>query len=316
MSGTTPPAPPFRQSVRDALYVARMQIFRMRRSRTFLALCTVHTLVAAGAAWVLTRILLELERAAATALGVPQTDRPGAMLNVLRERGDLTDIVEGLVQDPERARALMDEPVLALASFWMGLGTLPFLAAAAGAEAVSPDLAPRTLRFEAVRTGRLEIVAGRFLAQCLVLAVAALVATSGPFLVAMFAMVKQPPLETFLALLRWWPPLVLWGLPFVGLGVCVSQWTASPQVSRVLALGLSAITWMLFGFASLAELRTDDVGEPWRTLSAIVYEALPQGWMAPLWAPWSEAWRSALVLPAMAMVLVAAGFAVFRRRDL
>lgn len=305
-----------RVSLRDLWFVARMQLFRASRSRAFLALCSVHVLVAAGSAWVFTRILLELERAAALALSVPPADKPGTMLEALRDRGDLLQLVNGLVQDEQRAQALLDEPLLALTSFWLGLGTVPFLAAAAGSEAISPDLAPRTLRFEAVRTGRLEIAFGRLLAQTISLGAATLLSVVGPFLVAMFAMVQQPVVGTLLALLSWTPRLFFWALPFVGLGVAISMLSASAQLVRVLALGATALTWVLYGLLLLDGLSGPTAEEPWHTLSIVGQQLLPQGWLSLLWAPRAEAWPVLLVFPAMALSAAGGGFLFFRGRDL
>ncbi|MBK9365579.1 MAG: ABC transporter permease subunit [Deltaproteobacteria bacterium] len=140
-----------------------------------------------------------------------------------------------------------EPPLLTVTHFWTGLGTLPFIAAAAGAEAVSSDIHDRSIRFELVRAGRLEIVAGRFLGLSLLLGVAVFGSTLGVWAVAMLGMINNPPLEQMTTLLSMSPRLWMWCLPFCGLGVAASQLTANVNLARLIALAAVAFTWIAYG---------------------------------------------------------------------
>ncbi|MCB9791154.1 MAG: hypothetical protein H6741_00350, partial [Alphaproteobacteria bacterium] len=164
-----------RTSLRDSAVVARFQLARALRTRSALTLCALYGLVAGGSAFGFTRILKVLEEQTAKILRVPVTDRPGAMLDAVKQDPDFQKMMSELIGDPGLLDWAMDLPFLTVTSFWTGLLTLPFIAAAVGAEAIAPDVRDRSLRFELLRTGRLEILAGRFGGQSLLLAVGGLV---------------------------------------------------------------------------------------------------------------------------------------------
>jgi ABC-type transport system involved in multi-copper enzyme maturation permease subunit len=297
-------------SVRDALLVARFQVARAVRTRSALALCLLYLLGSAGATYVFTRILLEIENETARVLHVPEVEQPGAMLDTLRERGDLERILKPLVGREDLADWALDQPILSIVHFWFALGVLPFLAVAVGAEALSPDVRDRSIRFELVRTGRLELVTGRFLGQAVLLGVATLIAAVGTWGVAMLAMVGQPALDQASTLLIATPRLWLWSLPFLGLGVACSQWTATVNFARSLALGTAVGTWIAWG-----ALRTD-WAEARPLLGAVLDPLLPQSWVLDLWGPgWGWAPAGGM-LALLGFVAALGALPAFARRDL
>ncbi len=299
----------FLASTRDATVVARWWLARALRTRSAIAGLTVYTLVIAGGAWVFTRILLEMERAAAGALGVPSTDRPGAMLDVLRERGDLQQVLEGLVGDPAQAAWAMELPILSTWSFWLGLAIVPFLAAAAGAETVSPDIRDRSLRFELVRTGRLELILGRTAGQALLVGVGLLCGLAGVWVLAMTAMVEQPPVAQATTLLLFAPRLWVWSLPWLGLGVACSQLTGITNLAR--ALALFAVTSGLIGFALVKHLLAPKVP----VLADVLLPLLPSSWVRGLWGPGFDWLLSGVALLGLGIVAALIAYPLFRRRN-
>lgn len=296
--------------MRDAVLVARFQLARAVRTRSALALCLLYLLGSTGATYVFTRILLEIENETAKVLKVPEVSKPGAMLETLRERGDLESILDALIGRPDLIGWAMDQPILSIVHFWFALGVIPFLAVAVGAESLSSDARSRSLRFELVRTGRLELVTGRFLGQGILLLAATAFATLGTFGVAMICMVGQAPLLQAGTLLQTVPRLWLWSLPFLGLGVACSQITSTVNFARSLALGAGVLTWITFGL-----LKTDEaLARPW--IGAIVEPLLPQTYVLDLWGP-GWAWLgSGAVLPLLGFVAALAALPLFARRNL
>ncbi len=301
----------FFTSLRDALSVARFHIVRAVRTRTIVFLCAVYMLTAGGIAWIFRGIIHELEKNAATLLRVPVTDTPGAMMETLKQREELRSIMTGLLPDEALLDWALQLPVLTIAHFWMALGTLPFLAAVIGSEIVSPGIRDRSLRYELVRTGRLELVLGRWAGQAALIAVATALSIVGPLIVGSFFMVQQPVGESVAVLLGMTPRLIAWSLPFLGLGVACSQLTGNTNFARILALGAATATWIGMGVFS-TEWMQDKAG-----LAIDVLEPLlPQTYMVGLWGPGTGWLLPGAVLVGLGLAFTLAGFPLFARRNL
>lgn len=301
----------FVTSIRDVFAVARFHVVRSVRTRTVLFLCTVYMLSAGGIAWIFRGIIKELEKNAAEILRVPVTDTPGAMIETLREREELQSIVGGLVPDEALVDWALALPVLSIAHFWMALGTLPFLAAVVGAEVVSPGIKDRSLRYELVRTGRLELVLGRWAGQGTLIAVATLASIVGPLIIGTFFMVQQPLGESVAVLLSMTPRLIAWSLPFLGIGVACSMTTGNTNFARILALGGATATWVLMGV-----FRTEWMAEKAPVLIDVVEPILPQTYMVGLWGPGTGWLLSSSILLGLGFAFTLFGYPLFARRNL
>lgn len=298
------------RSLRDALLVARFEVLRAVRTWRALALVVLYLIATAGGAWLFTELIHSLETSLAETLAVPATDRPGAMLDKLLAGDEFRRVIGSMVG----SQALVDEvlryPVLAVFHLWASLILIPFFAASVAAEALSIDLANRSLRFEALRTGRLELVVGRFLGQAGLTAGASFLAVTGTWAVGTFRLVGTEPLVLLGALL--WLTVRGWAfaLPFVGLGVACSAFTRVPNWARVLAVGGTAASWVAYGLAR--EFRDT----AWGPVSDIALQLLPQGWMGGLWHP-APGWIVACgVCAALGFALLAPGWWRMTRRDL
>ncbi|MCK6521470.1 ABC transporter permease subunit [Myxococcota bacterium] len=298
--------------VRDSLVVARYQLARALRTRSALLLVALFGLVSTGSAYGFTRVLLVLENQVARVLRVPQTETPGALMDAMKTDADFLDMLRAIVGSDELVlQWALDLPILTVTHFWTGLGTLPFIAAAAGAEAVSNDIQDRSIRFELVRAGRLEIVAGRFLGLSLLLAVAVFAATAGVWAVAMLCMINNPPLDQITTLVSMSPRLWVWCLPFCGLGVAASQLTDNVNLARLLALAAVAVTWISFGVIE------GDLLKGWMQAAAESAEViLPQYWIGDLWGPGWGWLTPAGVFVALAWCAWSLGTPVMSRRNL
>lgn len=298
--------------MRDALLVARFEVFRAVRTWRALALLVLYGVAAAGAAWLFTRFVGLMENTLAEQLGVATTRVPGGSLSRLVESDMWHDIVLGMVGSEHLVEYLARVPPLAMFDLWFGFLLIPFFAASAAAECLAIDVASRAIRYEALRTGRLELVAGRFLGQAALTGAATLVSVLVVWGVGLGFMVGHSPLE-LLGWLLWFAPRAwAFGLPFVGIGVAASQLTSSAAWARVMAIGGTAGTWVLYGIAQWAT----EWSAPWPVVSDLALQLLPQGWLRGLWEPGIGWGASAVACVALSLVIVTTGYLRFSRRDL
>jgi hypothetical protein len=276
-------------SLRDTFQVGRFHLIRAVRTWTVVFLCAVYMLGAGGVAWSFRGLIGKLEQSAAELLRVPVTDTPGAMVEILRGREELQSIMSGLIPDDTLLDWALSLPVLTIPHFWMALVLLPFIAAVIGAEVISPGIRDRSLRYELVRTGRLELMLGRWAGQCVLIGLG----------------------TTLSVLLGMTPPLIAWSLPFLGLGVACSQSTANTNFARLFALFGTVSTWIAFGV-----FQTDWMVRkaPW--LVDILEPLLPQSYIESLWGPGLVWVLPSVILLGLGIGFALLGFPLFARRNL
>ena len=295
----------------DSLLVARFEVFRAIRTWRAIALLLLYAVTTAGAAYLFAQAVLLAEINLATQLGVAATEVPGGMMNDLVKSEGYASVVSAMVGDETLAAQLRAVPLVALFHLWLGLLLVPFFAASASAESIAIDMNSRALRFEALRTGRMEIVFGRFLGQLAITGAAS--ATSG--LVMWAAIVGWMAVDDRLALLGWlgWYSVRTWffAVPFVGFGVACSQWTTSAAWARVLAIGGTAGSWV--GYLVLRWMEHEG-HLPWAT--DLLLQLLPQGWIRGLWEPGTGWILSCAATAGLGIAALMLGFVRFARRDL
>ncbi|MEQ1500799.1 MAG: ABC transporter permease subunit [Myxococcota bacterium] len=297
--------------MRDILLVASFEVRRAIRTWRAVALLVLYAVASGGGAWMFTRFVWLLENTLAEQLHVAKTRVPGAMLAQLVKTDTWREVLTGMTGSPELVDALSPVPPLALFALWFGFLVVPFFAASASAECLAIDVNSRAIRYEAQRTGRLELVLGRFVGQLALTTVAAVGALVVVWIVGMTAMVGNAPLG-LAGWLGWYLPRTLaFGVPFVAIGVAASALTASPAWARLLAVGATAGSWVAFGLARWAE----DEGK-YVVLADVALQVLPQGWLRGLWHPGAGWLASAIACVALGGVLVALGYVPFSRRDL
>lgn len=297
-------------SIRDIYLVARFEVLRAIRTWRALALLLLYGIGYGGASYIFVAILHGLENQVARQLGVATTDKPGALLNKLVESDMFHELILGMTGNENLVAELTRIPPLAIFAMWFGLLLIPFFAASASAECVSIDMGSRALRYEALRTGRLELVLGRFGGQLLLTVAASVVAAGVTWCVGMFSMVGNDPVLLALGVAGMTARAWFFSVPFAGIGVAASTLTTSPAWARVMAISATGGSWVLYGVASWF----DD--SDWAILSDIAYQLLPQGWMHILWEPWLGWMPAALVLVSMGFAAVGVGYARFSGRDL
>ncbi len=301
--------PSFTTSLRDVSLVARFELLRAIRTWQGLAVIILYVIASIGSTYLFVQILGALERELAFTLQVPPTDTPGAMLDSLVNSKNFRDMVAFFVGDERLVDATLFWSPVATFHLWMNLLLMPFLATFVSADAISVDLRSRALRFELLRTGRLELVSGRFLAQAILCGIAGLAAAGASWTVALLTMVGNDAFWLGVGLL--WAGWRSWvfGLAFVGLGVGVSQLTASPAWARILGLVGTALTWGLFGLLAWATTQVP----AW--IIAPLQLTLPQTWIRLLWEGGTLSLAAAVFLVALGLTWMTAGYVVTARRD-
>ena len=298
-------------SIRDTCYIAYFHILRAIRTRTMLFLFAIYLLISGGTAWFGRAIIHEFEKQTADALMVPQTKTPGAMMEILRTQDNFHRLISNMVPDLELVEWAMTIPILTIFHYWISLFVLPFIVAIIGAEMIAPSIKDRSLRYEILRTGRLELVMGRFLGQSLLIGVGTLLACIAPLIVGHFFMVQQPFFDTVWVLLSFVPKLIVWSLPFLALGIALSMLTQVTNLARILALSFVAGSWILYAFL----LYHEEVGDH-PLLVALVSPIIPQYHGTALWFPSWDWLLSGSILLTMSIVYCMIGFPLFARRNL
>lgn len=304
---------PFVTSVRDVILVAHFELMRAVRTWQALALIALYLVASVGAALLFIGLLSILEAQIADGLAVQRTRFPGAMTERLIESGELFRMLSSMVGDEDAVRAILKWPVLALFHTFMGLRMVPFLAAMTASEALAGDVASRAVRFELVRTGRLELVMGRFVGQAVLAGMAIACSVFAVWITGLLLMVGQSPLELLGALCLFSVSVWVFSLPFVGVGVGCSQLTSSPAWSRVLAIALCACGWV--GYTVLWSVSDQVVQWIPAPILDLVLMLFPFEWRDDLWTSGLAWWASAGIMVGMGLVAVGLGAVRFARRD-
>ncbi len=296
--------------MRDALLVARFEILRALRTWRALALVVLYAVAAAGATWMFAEFVGVMENNVAYQLGVLPTETPGAMLDQLVESDTWRDVVTEFVGSEHLVEHVLRVPPLAMFDLWFSFLVVPFFAASAAAECIAIDVRSRAIRYEAARTGRLELAFGRFLGQAILTAIATVLAALVMWVAGWWTMVLPDPLLVLGWLLWFVPRSIAFALPFVGLGVAASQLTASAAWARVIAVGGTATSWVFYGLARNADPTW------WAPLVDVTLQILPQGWLRGLWEPGGGWLLSGAACAALTLTILTVGHLRFATRDL
>lgn len=300
------------QSVRDSLLVARFELLRNLRTWRALALCGLYLMAVCGGTWIFTRLLLTAENAVASTLNVPATETPGALIDKVMELDTTRSLLVQMLGNPEWMEDVVKWPVLAIFHLWLAGGIIPFLAASVAGECVAVDSHSRALRYELLRTGRLEVVSGRLIGQAILMLAAALLSVVGTYAVGMYGMVGQDPARVLGHLLLVTPRVWVMTLPFLGIGVTCSLVGESPNISRVIAMTL---TMLSFALAAIGD-RLVKIGHWSAPAWDVINTILPQTWIDRLWEPGLGWLQAAMILTVLGFAGMCLALPWFMRRDL
>lgn len=298
--------------LRDGAWVAVYELGEAVRTRLFQLAILAYLGGIGFASWLLARILTEMEGEIAGAMGLPNTERPGALLNELHQNGALAQLFAPMAGSRSAAEALLDTPIPAL---WVGgaaMGLLPVVLLFTSAGSVSTEIKSRSIRYLACRVDRLPIGLGKLVGQVLLGAVAALLGVVLAWIMAMTLLVGVPPVDLALALVVRTTWALAYALPWVGLGLAVSQVVPNPNGARVVA-GILFVASHWLGFWLRHHSGPDTLG---RIADLGTMMLAPSLWR-DLWSPdLSLAGMAAARGALLAVVYFAIGHAWFVRRDL
>ncbi|GDX83049.1 hypothetical protein LBMAG42_48600 [Deltaproteobacteria bacterium] len=298
--------------VGDILVVAAYELAQARRTRLLQVLVLGYAAATGAAHWGFVQGLKEAERSIALAMGVPPTDRPGAMIASVLSSEDLRRFITNLIGSEALLERLATVPVLAIWSGAVAMVLLPVFMLLGTSVSVAAEVENKSIRFLALRTERLPIILGKGLGQLAMASVAALAGVAVTEVAGLTLMVQQPPLGLGLSALEHAARALLYALPFAGLGLCVSQWVGRANPAR--ALGVIALIGVVIANPWLEyQSSTHALGR----LADIVRTVLPgQGW-TDMWQvnPVTFAVGAAKLL-VVTLGWVALGYLRFDRRDL
>ncbi|MES2639813.1 MAG: hypothetical protein V4850_10030 [Myxococcota bacterium] len=222
----------------DVWWVAVYELGEAVRTRLFQLVLLGYAGGIAAATWILVQILKSLEQTAAATLGVPATERPGAMMGTLLNNGELVRLVAGIVGSETNATKLLEEPLLGLWTGMASMALLPVVLLFSASGSIAAEVKSRSVRYLLCRTGRLQIGLGKLFGQLLIAAVAAVIGGVVAWGMGMTLMSGNAPIELALSILDRTARAAVWALPFAGLGLAASQWIPSPNGARVVAAGI------------------------------------------------------------------------------
>lgn len=228
--------------VRDAVLIAGFDLRESLRTRRALVLVLLYILIAATASGIYVSIVGALEQTLDAAIGAADAD---AAFDAAKDQGYRSVLLFFANGDGALADAFASYPAMVLLFAWVSLAFLPWFIALTSYDQIAGDLHLRTIRYAALRTTRLAYVAGKLVAQAIIVAgVAALgmlpVVITGALYLPGFDLVA-----TVLSLLSTLPITLVCALGFLGIVSLASQLCRSPGAARAAALGLLFLVYML-----------------------------------------------------------------------
>lgn len=328
---------------RDILVVAGFELREMRRSRRALAVVALYLMVAAFLAYFFVHLLEQAQTVVTNPVALMQAangpgpggpggprgrggpvfapsppDKPSQGLFFSR-RSPFRAVLRNQVSDDETMDFLVVQPPIALYYLLTSFMFVPFLIMITASETVAQEHQSRGVRFVAMRTGRAELVLGKVLGQGLLVAVVTLLAGLMSLTVAAWNLADFAWGPALSALLLFWPRVVAYTVPFVGLASLCSMSTNSTMAARAAALlGLGGL-WLvhqaptIYAISPLAARTNGAFAPVFNTLDYIS----PYAYQDDLWRPlWSEIGTPILLLAWLGIIYVGVGLFFYRRRDL
>jgi len=301
----------FGLSIRDAWLIARFELLRAIRTWRAVLLIALYLVAAGGAAYLFSQLIWLFETQLAETLGAAAPSRPGSLLAELLKSRGLKRMFAAMAGDEAAVQGMLQYSPLAILHLWFGMVLAPFFAATTSAETIALDMNSRALRFEVMRTGRTELVMGRYAGQVGLVGLATFMSIPATWGIGAFYMLGHQPIDLAIDLV--WLSLRAWfiAMPFVGMGVLCSQLTSSPAWARIMALGMVVGSWVLTGVARYYR----DIPES-SVIWDVILTLLPQGWMRTMWLMDGGWMVAALICTAMGITIAGMGIVHFRRRDL
>ena len=296
---------------KDVALVAAADLRESLRSWRALLLLLVFAAGSVGATLIFIELLSQAEQAAARALRVPPTLRPGTMTETLRQSKDLVHIFNDLVGDEAVVTELISMPPLAVFYGWVALTFAPALATFVAGGSVAGDRASGAAHFALARTDRTSWAIGKLVGGALLLFVGLQTAALAVWVVGALRTTGMPLGETALHLTAMASRGWIYGLPWLGLAVGISQLTRSTYLAWGLCIGGLILGGALRGFLNLPWV---EAWEP--TVIGSLRVLLPGSHELDLWrSSWMERAPATFILGAQGAVAFTLGHLRFLRAD-
>lgn len=235
---------------------------------------------------------------------------PGAMADTLWKSARFRHMIGALIGDRTVAEGLMSVPPIALLYGFLAFFYTPFFVLLTATPRVAGDVWTGAARFVLFRTSRAAWVLGKFFGQAALVLLALALSMAGAWCLARFRLEGMDGAAAARGMALMAGKAWIFSLPFLGLALGLSQLVRSPNVAN--ALGFLA--WL--GTGALALMAKHFAGDGVRVLWDLVLMLVPQGYQLDLWRMDVGSVATASVfLIALAAAYLAAGFAVFVRRD-
>jgi ABC-type transport system involved in multi-copper enzyme maturation permease subunit len=298
---------------RDVAVVASFELGEALRSRLLVVMILLFVGAGAVGAWAYGSLIQEAESRAATALGAPASKRAGATVRRLRDSQSYRDVVRFFVRDTKKADFYSSYPPIVVFYFFAAFAFTPWLILFTSAETIASEVASRAVRYSLLRTGRLAYAAGKSLGQ---LAILIGVTGLGAVVFYVIAWIKLGDFEagaTAIGLLSYWPRVVLYTLPFLSWAMFASMATASANLARIVSLGGGVLLATAGGLSEVESWRRGPLaGAALDLLGFITPVGHADGFRYP---PGGHLPVDLAICLVLTVMYFAAGFAIFRRRD-
>ena len=298
---------------RDVALVARFELAESLRSRLLAVMILLFVGSGGLGSWIYSAIVSKAEARAAELLSAPATKRPGAATRSLRGSKSYRDVVRAFVHDDQQADYYASFPPIVVFYAFAAFFFTPWLILFTSAETIASEVATRAIRYSLLRTSRLAYALGKAVGQLAILVGVSALSALVFYGVAWAKLAGFEPGATAAGLLAYWPRVIVYTLPFLGLAMLASMVTASANFARIVALAggiLLAVASVIAG------------NEDWRgnVVAAGALDLL--GFLTPFGHAEGFKYPAGGALPAdLAICLVltvlyfSAGFLVLRHRD-
>jgi ABC-type transport system involved in multi-copper enzyme maturation permease subunit len=256
-----PNAPDSRRSfsLRDVRLIAGFELGESLRTRLLMVMVLLFVGGGALGAWGFSKLVSQIEQKTAQVTGADPAERPGTTLKRARDAGSYRELVGFFVADKERADYFAALPPIVVFFGWSALLFTPWLILITAPETIASEVATRSIRYAALRTGRLEFALGKMAGQALILAGVTALSALAFFVVAATTMAGFEAGATLTGLAATWPRVFCYNLAFLGWAMLASMITASANLARVVAIAGSIGLAIVAALAGANFIRTNVV---------------------------------------------------------
>ena len=293
------------------MLVAAFDMSESLRSRKVLGLLILYVAGAVASTAGFVTLLETLEKTLADSLRVASTSKPGAMTASIQSSEEFRHVLAELTGDSTLVDALIGLPPLALFYGWMALTFVPALVVFTSCDAISNEVGSGSCRYALLRTDRLSWALGKLGGQAMLMAIGVLAGAVGTWVVGLVGLASFDAAATAWWMLRLGSRAWLYGLPYLGLALGISQMVRSSHAAR--ALALVALTGL---GAGRAILQIPDVVDALPVLAPSLGPLFPGSHALDLWRPgFLDRGPAMVMLVALCATYFALGHMVFDRRD-